>query len=328
MALTNFPGGVASFGVPLVGAGSLYDMPPSRVWFVCNRSGVTSGDGTSRDRPLASIADAIANISTTIANNSEWIVVLAGHLENVTASNTFSGSVVNTGAMVIPRGTRIIGEGKGTSKPILTFTASSSTIAFAAADCSIENISLQGPQTGTTTVAALVTITAASCHVIACDQQLATSATALCTTGISLAVGANDTKIMDCQTVYATTGTPTSWVSTAGTSAPARVLIARCVVDLPLSATTGGCIDTSAATVGPPLLWNMQSLTLTNRTASSTVAFKGVTGMTGILSDSYLNITNATGGATAINPIGSLHLQQVFGAVVGKNSLAVTPVSG
>src|SRR4051812_4960432 len=192
MPNTNFPNGATSYGIPLFGQGTLYDMPCGRAWFVCNRAGVTSGDGTSRDRPLTSIADAIVQIATTNATLNDYVFVLSGHAENVTASNVFSASLVNTGAVTIPAGTRIIGEGEGTNRPVLTFTAAGSTLAFAAAGISLENFVLLCPQTGTTTVAAFVTITAANCGVIGCNMQVASSATALITTAVSLSSAATE----------------------------------------------------------------------------------------------------------------------------------------
>src|SRR5215831_12262776 len=103
MPFTNFPGGVASFGIPQAGQGSLYDMPSAEVYFVCNRNGVTNGDGSSRDRPMLSIADAIAQIKTSTGQvtGAAFIYVLSGHAENVTGSNIFSASLVNTTSVTI-----------------------------------------------------------------------------------------------------------------------------------------------------------------------------------------------------------------------------------
>ncbi len=79
MPLTNYPGGVSSYGVPLFGAGSVYDMPWGASWFVNNRTGIINGDGTSRDRPMVSLADALARASAY-----DTIFVGPGHAENVT----------------------------------------------------------------------------------------------------------------------------------------------------------------------------------------------------------------------------------------------------
>lgn len=322
MPITNFPGGVASFGIPQFGTG-LYDVPCGEVIFVCNRSGVVNGDGTSRDKPMLSIADAVVSINTSIPSKAAMILVLANHAENVTGSNIFSASLVNTTTVVIPQGTRIVSEGSGSLRATLTFTAAASTIAFAAVGCTLENFILQGPQTGVTTVAAMVTVTAASCKVIGCDKQMATSATALVTTAISLSSAANDFRVTDCPMVYATTGTPTAWLTTVGTAGPARVIVLRNSVFLPLSATTGGCIDVSANSVTPPLNWVITDNTFANLTAASTVAIKGVAAWTAYMADNDL-ITLAASAATAVTTAGNLAMFRTQLCQQAKQSIAIT----
>lgn len=322
MPITNFPGGVASFGIPQLGAG-LYDAPSGEVIFVCNRSGVVNGDGTSRDKPMLSVADAVVAINTSIPSKAAMILTLAGHAENVTGSNIFSASLVNTTAVVIPQGTRIVGEGSGSLRPTLTFTAAASTIAFAAAGCTMENFILQGPQSGAATVAAMVTVTAAACKVIACDKQMATSGTALVTTAISLSSAANDFRVTDCPMVYATTGTPTAWLTTVGTAGPARVIVARNTVLLPLSTTTSGCIDVSANSVTAPLNWSVTGNTFANLTAASTVAVKGVAGWTAYLADNDL-VTLAASAGTAVTTAGNLAMFRNQLSQQAKQSIAIT----
>lgn len=322
MPFTNFPGGVASFGIPQL-ASSPYDVPPGNVWFVCNRAGVTSGDGTTRDRPFPSIADAVAKIATVNPTLSDWIEVLTGHAENVTGSNIFSASLVNTTAVVIPAGTRIIGQGIGSQKPLLTFTAAGSTIAMAAAGISFENINIQGPQTGTTTVAAFFTVTAAYCAVRKSDMQMATSATALVTTAFSLSSAASDFSVTDCERVYATTGTPTSWLAPTGTTGPNRVQVLRNNVMLPLSATTGGCIDTTANSVTAGTNWVVADNNFANLTAASTVAIKFVAGQTGQVAYNNLQIA-AAGAATAITTPGNMVMSQNFLSQPTKTAILTT----
>ncbi len=334
MPATNF-NGVASYGMPVF-PGSVADAFSGPVFFVCNRSPLYSpyaqmsrGDGTSMDKPLPSIADALQKVGADTTGGSR-IYVLEGHAENVTASNTFSGTDANgpnTGTQTFPAGCRIIGLGVGRSRPTLTFTAAASTIAFSNANCSIENFVMLCPQTGTTTVAAMVTITAAGCQVFNCLQQAASSATALVTTCISLSSAASEARI-EGVVAYGTTGTPTSWLSTTGTVGPARVAARFCDVRLPLSATTGGCIDTSANSGTAPVDWEVRESVFANNTASSTVALKFVSGMTGQVKDCGLGIKNATGAATAINPVGNLELIQTFCTVPGKAGLIVGTVSG
>lgn len=325
MGFTNFPQGVASFGIPVAGQGSLYDMPSGEVLFVCNRSGVTNGSGASRDQPLTSIADAVVTIATTNPTKAAFIYVMAGHTENVTGSNIFSASLVNTTAVTIPQGTRIVGEGFGTARPTLTFTAAGSTIALAAANCSVENMILLCPQAGSVTTAVMVTVTAAGCMVRNCQMQGSASATALCTTGIQLSSAASDFFALD-NNGYTVTGTPTSWLSNAGTAGPTRCTVQRNDINWLLTATTSGVIDMTAASVSGPTNMLIQDNTLANLTAASTVAMKFSATTSGDASNNYLTIL-AAGAATAITTPGLLTMYQNFLAQQGKFGI-LTSVGG
>jgi hypothetical protein len=322
MPITNFPGGVSSFGVPMAGQGSLYDMPPGKVWFVNNRTGATTVSattGTTRDAPFLSIADAIVSIATTNPTQGDTIFVMAGHAENVTASNVFSASLVNTGAVVIPAGTRIIGEGFGNQRPTLTFTAAASTIAFAAASCSIENVILTAPA-GSVTVAAALTVTAARCMMRGCDTVCGAGTASVFTTTVSLSAAANLFLALDNYGyVAAGTGAPTSWLSTTGTTGASNVFVQRNTVQMTMGATTAGIVDVSSASVGAPNTWTITDNTFVNMVANATVCIKGVAGWTGIVA--YNNFgggvtTNMT--TTSINTPASLMSFQNFCTSGGK----------
>jgi len=316
MPATNFPGGVSSYGIPLFGGGSVYDMPWGNSWFVNNRTSIVNGDGTSRDRPFVSLADALAR-----ATAYDTIYVGPGHAENVTASNTFSGAVAggpNTGAQAIPQGVRIVGEGMGTNRPTFTLTAAGSTFALANANSTLENIRILCPQTGTTTNATQVAITAAGCMVRACQFQGSSSATALATTCIQLSSAANDTNILE-NTGFTVTGAPTSWLSTTGTVAPARVAIQRNIIRMILSATGAGIVDVSAASGTAPVDLIITDNCFANLVASSTVTIKGVASAAGIVA--YNNLTGGTTTnqtTTQINTPASLESFQNFVTSGGK----------
>jgi hypothetical protein len=334
MPFTNFPGGVASFGVPLAGQGSLYDMPSGEVIFVCNRAGVVNGDGTQRDRPKVSIADALASITTTsgIATGAATIFVLSGHAENVTGSNIFSASLVNTTAVTIPAGTRIIGEGFGNARPTLTFTAAGSTLALAAANCSVENMILQCAQTGSTSTTVGVTVTAAQCMVRGCLFICAAGTASQFTTVISLSSAASQFFALDnFAWGVAGTGTPTAWLATTGTVGASQVVAQRNTILLPLLTTGAGCIDVSSASGTAPLNWIVTDNTLANLTTSSTVAIKGVAGWTGVVGYNNLGVGVTTNGTTtSINtPASTLSFQNFVTsggkwAIVGGGTAAQT----
>lgn len=321
MPITSLPGGVSSFGIPSVGPG-VYDMPPGEVWFVCNRAGAQGGDGSTRDRPLTSVADAVVKIATTNPTLGAWIVVLPGHAENITGSNIFSASLVNTTAVTIPAGTRIICEGFGGNRPTFTLTAVASTLALSAAGCSIENAILLCPQTGTTTVTAMVTVTGASCMIRGCAFQGSSSATALVTTGIAIGTAAADLQILD-NTGFTVTGTPTSWVSSSSTAAPSRITIMRNFVNWLLAATTSGVIDMTGASVSGPTDMRIVENQFGNMTASSTTAIKFSATTSGYAKDNDLQIL-AAGAVTAILTPGLLVMYDNRLAQQGKQSIAAT----
>lgn len=324
MPLTNFPGGVSSYGIPLTGQGSVYDMPCDDVWFVCNATGTQNSGGpigTSRNNPFQSLADALAR-----ADQDDVIFVLPEHAENITASNTFSGTSStgpNTGAQTIPVNCRIIGEGTGTQRPVFTFTAAGSTLALANAGSTIENCILQGPQTGTTTVTTMVTVTAAGCAVKSCRVQLASSSTALVTTGISLSSAANDFVASD-NFVDAITGTPSAWIATTGTAASARVQILRNTARIPMASASTPVIDFTSGSVTPPTNWVIADNCLSNLTAASTVVIKGVASATGHIVFNYLETVGGTAAAVAITTPGNMVMFQNFVAQAGKQAIAIT----
>lgn len=328
MPITNYPGGLASFGVPVT-PGSVYDVFSGPVYWVCNRAGVAVGDGTSRDKPLASIADALAKLTGDITGGSR-IYVAEGHTENVTASNTFSGTATggpNTGAQVIPAGCRIIGCGLGRARPTLTFTAVASALALANGNCGLENFNLLCPQTGTTTVTAMIQLTGAACQIVDCLFQLSSSATALANLGINLGAVAHEATIVSCQ-AYGVTGTPFAFLVSATTTAPNRVFIGWCRIRLPLSVTSSGAIDFSAASAAGPVDLEIRECTFANNTAASTVALKLATNATGQVVRCGLGIKAATGAATAISAIGNAELIECYATVPGKAGLIVGTVSG
>lgn len=322
MGFTNFPQGVASFGIPVAGSGSLYDVPSGEVLFVCNRAGVANGNGASRDQPLTSLADAAVTIATTNPTKAAQIFVLAGHAENVTGSNIFSASLVNTTAVAFPAGTRIICEGFGSNRPTFTLTAAASTILLSTAGCSIENAIILCPQTGTTTVAAMVTVTGASCMIRQCAFQGSASATALVTTGISVGTAAADLQVLDC-TGFTITGTPTSFISSASTAAPSRIILARNTINWLLTATTSGIIDMTGASVSGPTDMKIIFNEMSNMTAASTVVMKFSATTSGFAKNNDLQ-TLAGAAATAITTPGLLVMYDNRVAQQGKQSIAVT----
>jgi hypothetical protein len=110
MPLTNYPNGVASFGLPLIGSGPV--LTTGQVFFV-NSTTVGASDGNigdNPDRPLATIQRAV---NLCVANRNDHIVVGPGHVETVIAAG---------GLNLNKAGITLLGIGNKRARPIINFT--------------------------------------------------------------------------------------------------------------------------------------------------------------------------------------------------------------
>lgn len=127
MALTNFPNGISSFGLPVygtsVGPGQILTGP---ALFVDTVNGVDAGPGISPNAPYATLTYAI---SQAVAN--QFIFVLPGSAIAVSSA---------TALAVATAGLQIIALGNGNARPTITLnTANTATIAVSAANVSFQN---------------------------------------------------------------------------------------------------------------------------------------------------------------------------------------------
>jgi hypothetical protein len=128
MSLTNFPNGIASFGIPVMGA----SIPTTlgAIYYVSSVTGNASFSGTSPDNPLATINQAVDKCT---ASQGDVIIVMPGHAENISAA---------TSLVVDVAGVQIIGLGHGRNRPILTFTNTAGSIEMDAANTRLSNVVL------------------------------------------------------------------------------------------------------------------------------------------------------------------------------------------
>lgn len=128
MSITDFPNGVSSYGIPILGGGPI--VTTGNVFFV-DDSGSDSYDGKSPERPMATL-DAAIGLCT--ASQGDVIVVMPGHAE--TAATQVTCDIA---------GVRIIGLGIGRNRPTITAHASAvDCFNVTAANVSIENIRIIG----------------------------------------------------------------------------------------------------------------------------------------------------------------------------------------
>ena len=126
MTITNFPNGVSSFGVPLMGA----SIPTTlgNIFFVHSGSGSDGYAGVTPERPLATINAAVDKCT---ADQGDVIIVMPGHAENISAA---------TSLVVDVDGIAIIGLGRGRNRPVLSFSATAGRIPVSGTDVLIENL--------------------------------------------------------------------------------------------------------------------------------------------------------------------------------------------
>lgn len=149
--MTNYPYGVSSFGVPLLGLGPV--LTAGKVFWVNYSTGTdASGRGDAPTNPFKTLDYAIGKCRT---NKGDVILLMPGHAEDVIAAGTVTMDVA---------GVTVIGMGIGSLRPTFTFkTAVGATIAISAANCRITNCIFD--QTGINGITTGINITAADVEI-------------------------------------------------------------------------------------------------------------------------------------------------------------------
>lgn len=147
MAITNYPNGVSSFGIPLIGSGPSIPASTGQYLFV---SSITGSDGNigSSVAPFATIAGAVNAVNTS---KNDVVVLMPGHVEAVNKAAYLT---------IAKNGVYIIGLGQGALRPTLTWgTSTAAQIIVSGAQVTIDNVVLDF--TGIDAVVAAVSVTGA-----------------------------------------------------------------------------------------------------------------------------------------------------------------------
>lgn len=132
MGLTNFPNGIASMGVPVIGRTT------GNVFFVSSVSGSDGNKGRSPSKPYATINKAVESCT---ANNGDVIYVMPGHVEDL-------GDTSTTGAIDLDvAGISVIGIGTGSDQPRIDFNHADSDFFVGADNVTIENLHFEATVT-------------------------------------------------------------------------------------------------------------------------------------------------------------------------------------
>lgn len=155
MALTNYPNGLSSFGIPQLGAG---DIPTGggEYFFVDSNNGSDGYDG-SHDAPLATLDAAVGKCT---ADKGSVIIVMPNHAESLTADSAVDIDVA---------GVTVVGLGQGDDRPTFTFTtAVTADFKLAANNVSIRNLVFVA---GIDALTGPIEVSADYCSIINCEYQ-------------------------------------------------------------------------------------------------------------------------------------------------------------
>lgn len=303
----NHPGMMGAYGVPFVptdfvGTGG-------RVFWVGNRSGLPSGNGSVPDYPLSTLNGAAAKCQS---GRGDIIYGLPGHAETVDAANFWSS---------VPATTKVIGLGTGTERPTWTSTATGSTLAVAVANVRIQNcrLLLAGPLASTTalTVTVGIPVTAAGFQLIGNDINVAVDTDQLCTTAITLSAAADDCTIANNEIWGGTTGTVTGVLVTTGAVDRLKIVgndIRACA--------TAQLLDLSNAAITDNLILNNQ---FQNKLDTTTAVIKPHATSTGIV-DGNRFYTAAAGTAPASSGFTTYTTTYWFGLNYCSTAAAATAI--
>ena len=264
--------------------------PGARVAAYVRSTGVQTGD----DEDVANRLFTTLNAGLAECRGSTFgdvVVVLPGHVESISSANYMSSMVA---------GTKIIGLGYGTLRPTFTWTTATSTWLFNVANVSLENCILNmDPGTGTTTVAAPITVSAAGCAIKNCFMRTSTDANSLTTIPITTTAAGDYLELIGNRMYGATAGECTTMVRLVGAD---YLRMLGCIMIGATSSTTVGvvqCITTASTFI------EVRGCTFMNTKAASVHAFTGLSGVTGVVEDCAFHILDNATLAGLVTP-GSL----------------------
>ena len=144
MALTNYPNGLSSFGIPLIGSGPI--LTTGNIYFVSSVTGSNGNDGLSPSRPWSTVDYAVGRCT---ANQGDHVIVMPNHAE--TSTNTAGYWAFDVAGLTF------IGIGSAKQRPRLLLDAgTASTVTISAADVTLRNFEFSA---GTASVVRAINLT-------------------------------------------------------------------------------------------------------------------------------------------------------------------------
>jgi hypothetical protein len=289
--------------------------------------------GTSAQ--LSSIGDAapgvssrcFANVNTAlgacVSGRGDVIYILPGYTESIAAADSWSALAATD--------VTIIGMGRGTNRPQLTWTTAGSTVLFDTANFRLQNCNLYfaGPlgATAALTVAAPITVSANGCAIVGCFINYGIDADQGVTIGVTTTAAADYFEFKNnscfCDVTAGSTLT-TSFMYLVGAD---YCEVWDNVIDGATSSTTVGSVRfITTASIGISFRRNL----IVNKKASSIHAVTQMNGVLGVCADNgYGILDNATlaGWVPAGAGDGPQHFRDYTANLAAENGALMTPVS-
>lgn len=174
---------------------------------------VDNGSGSLAYLPQWKRAPRVATLnqalSYCVSGQGDVVLVGSTHAESISSADQMSNLVA---------GTTIVGLGQGNLRPTFTWSAAASTFLLDVANVRIHNCILQlCPTSGTVTVAAPITVSAAGCAITGCKINFGTDANAKVTKGIVTTAAADDFTFQGNECYGATAAECTTFLELVGT---------------------------------------------------------------------------------------------------------------
>lgn len=128
MSVTNFPNGISSFGMPVIGGGANIPATTGSYFFVSSVTGSNGNNGKTPSTPVATIDKAM---SLCTADKGDVVVVMPGHVETITTAGGLDLDVA---------GVTVVGIGTGSLMPYVKHDAAAADVDIDAANITIRNI--------------------------------------------------------------------------------------------------------------------------------------------------------------------------------------------
>lgn len=303
MATTNYPFGVSSFGVPVMGSGSI-PTTTGTYFFVHSGTGAAGNDGKSAQTPNATLQQAIDKCT---ANKADVIVVLPGHAETVTATSIAMNKA----------GVTVVGLGSGNLRPTFTYGAAAATITVSAANTSFLNCRFIA---NFADVAAAFTLGAAKGTTIANSDFLDTSSILNFLSIVVTGATANDADglTFNGNYVYGLAATDGAVISILGDNL--RIQACDNVVDKAATNNAGHFITLSSKIVGGIRL--LRNILTVVGSAGATVGVFGTgsgTTSSGIIADNYVWSLDTTTALFFTASTGIRFIQNFMSGAVDKS---------